>query len=108
MVLAFLISRYLTGARIKARSMHYPRMQAINTVISDDGFRVVFLLRLVSILPFVPLSYLLGMSRISTRQYLLATWAGLLPGTVLYVFIGSLVSGVSQLSESGETVSHIT
>lgn len=83
-------------------------MQAINTVISDDGFRVVFLLRLVSILPFVPLSYLLGMNRISTRQYLLATWAGLLPGTVLYVFIGSLVSGVSQLSESGETVSHIT
>ncbi|WP_413498507.1 TVP38/TMEM64 family protein [Buttiauxella gaviniae] len=83
-------------------------MQAINTVISDDGFRVVFLLRLVSILPFVPLSYLLGMSRISTRQYLLATWAGLLPGTVLYVFIGSLVSEVSQLSESGETVSHIT
>lgn len=69
---------------------------------------MVFLLRLVSILPFVPLSYLLGMSRISTRQYLLATWAGLLPGTVLYVFIGSLVSEVSQLSESGETVSHIT
>jgi len=107
-VLAFLISRYLAGERMTAWSLNYPRAQAINTAVSDDGFRVVFLLRLASILPFIPLSYLLGMSRISIRQYVLATWTGLLPGTVLYVFIGSLVSEVSQLSERGETVSHIT
>lgn len=107
-VLAFLISRYLAGERMTAWLLGYPRAQAVNTAVSDDGFRVVFLLRLASILPFIPLSYLLGMSRMSIRQYVLATWTGLLPGTVLYVFTGSLVSEVSQLSESGETVSHIT
>lgn len=107
-VLAFLISRYLAGERMKAWSARYPKAQAINTAVSDDGFRMVLLLRLESILPFIPLSFLLGMSRIRTRQYFLATWFGLLPGTVLYVFIGSLISDVSQLSERGETVSRIT
>lgn len=107
-VLAFLISRYLAGERMKAWSVRYPRAQAINTAVSDDGFRMVFLLRLASILPFIPLSFLLGMSRIRTRLYALATWFGLLPGTILYVFIGSLISDVSQLSERGETVSRIT
>ncbi|MGL4276874.1 MAG: TVP38/TMEM64 family protein [Morganella morganii] len=84
-VLAFLISRYLAGERMQAWSASFPRARTINIAVSSDGFRVVFLLRLASILPFIPLSYLLGMSCISTSRYVLATWLGLLPGTFLYV-----------------------
>lgn len=106
--LAFLISRYLAAERIKVWLAHYPKARAVNTAVSDDGSRMVFLLRLASIVPFIPLSYLLGISSISIPQYVLATGFGLLPGTIVYVFIGSLISEVSQLSEGGKIVPHIT
>ncbi|MEI7216867.1 VTT domain-containing protein [Pectobacterium carotovorum] len=107
-VLAFLISRYLARNHIHIWLARFPRAAAIDTAVSSDGFRVVFLLRLASILPFIPVSYLMGVARIRVGTYVLATWSGLLPGTFLYVFVGSLVSGISQLSEGGKILSPFT
>lgn len=107
-VLAFLISRYLVRNRMQIWLARFPRAAAIDTAVSSDGFRVVFLLRLASILPFIPVSYLMGVARIRAGAYVLATWLGLLPGTFLYVFVGSLVSEVSQLSEGGKILSPFT
>lgn len=64
-------------------------------------FSNCFLLRLASIVPFAPLSYGLGTSRIARRDFLLATWIGLLPGTFLYAYLGSLAADVAQII-SGE------
>lgn len=107
-VIAFLVSRYMTRERMQTWSKRFPKAHAINVAVSTDGFRVVFLLRLASVLPFIPLSYVLGLSSISMRRYAIATGLGLLPGTFLYVLIGSLVSEVSQLSAGGESFSSLT
>ena len=107
-VLAFLISRYLARNHIQIWLARFPRAAAIDTAVSSDGFRVVFLLRLASILPFIPVSYLMGVARIRVGTYVLATWSGLLTGTFLYVFVGSLVSEISQLSEGGKILSPFT
>lgn len=72
--------------------------------VAKGGFRIVFLLRLASIVPFAPLSYALGASRISGRDFVLASWLGLLPGTFLYVYLGTLVSDVGQIL-NGEAAS---
>lgn len=57
----------------------------------------MFPLRLASVVPFAPLSYALGASQVRDRDYVLASWLGLLPGTFMYVYLGSLAGSVGQL-----------
>lgn len=95
--LAFFIGRHLARPWVRRRLCSRPRLAAVGQAVAHGGFRIVFLLRLASIVPFAPLSYVLGASRISGRDFLLASWLGLLPGTFLYVYLGSLVSNVDQI-----------
>lgn len=95
--LAFSFGRTLTRAWVHRQLDRHPRLLAVDQAVARGGFRVVFLLRLASIVPFAPMSYAMGASRISSRDFLLATWLGLLPGTFLYVYLGSLVSSMKQI-----------
>ena len=57
----------------------------------------MFLLRLSPVFPFSFMNYAIGITRISFRDYLLAS-VGMLPGTVLYVYYGKLVGDVAALA----------
>jgi len=53
----------------------------------DIGY--VFLLRNIYFVPFTPVNYLLGISRIPFKTYFLGTALGMIPGTTLYVYFFS-------------------
>lgn len=55
------------------------------------------LLRLSPIFPFNLLNYALGLTKISLRSYFLASWIGMIPGTVMYVYIGSVAADLAML-----------
>jgi uncharacterized membrane protein YdjX (TVP38/TMEM64 family) len=57
----------------------------------------VLLPRLSPIFPFNFLNYALGVTRVRLRDYVAASWLGMLPGTFLYVYLGSLVTSASEL-----------
>lgn len=95
--LAFLISRHLTRAAVARRIEGNARFAAVNSAISADGRRIVFLLRLSPAFPFALLNYALGVTRISLADYVIAS-VGMLPGTVLYVYYGKLAGDVAALS----------
>jgi uncharacterized membrane protein YdjX (TVP38/TMEM64 family) len=57
----------------------------------------VLLLRLQPVLPFNMLNYALGLTNIRLRDYVIASWIGMLPATVLYVYLGSIMHDVSDL-----------
>ena len=69
--------------------------------MGTSGFKIVVLLRLSPVLPFSALNYALGLTRVSLRDYVLGSWIGMLPGTVLYVYLGSLVTSASELAGGG-------
>ncbi len=48
--------------------------------------------------PFSLLNYGFGLTRVSLRDYMLASWIGMMPGTVMYVYIGSLAHAGAQQS----------
>ncbi|MGE3343489.1 MAG: TVP38/TMEM64 family protein [Vicinamibacterales bacterium] len=93
--LAFTLGRTVARARVASRAGGDPRFSAIDRAIGDQGFRVVALLRLSPVLPFNLLNYALGLTRVSLRDYVLASWIGMLPGTVLYVYLGSIATNLS-------------
>ena len=75
-----------------------PRFAAVYRALSDDGFRIILLLRLSPVVPFSLLNYALGMTRVQTRHYIWATIIGILPGTFLYVYLGTLSSDVAAIA----------
>ena len=48
----------------------------------------MFLLRLSPLVPFNLLYYTLGLTRLPLGLYVASSWAGMLPGTFAYVYLG--------------------
>ncbi len=99
---AFVIARYFAREAVEKKIAGNARFAAIDRAIGAQGRKIVFLLRLSPAFPFSLLNYALGLTRVSLRDYLLAG-LGMLPGTVLYVYTGSLAGDVASAAASGKT-----
>ena len=95
---AFLLGRTIARDWITRRLGQDPRFAAIDAAVGQSGFKIVLLLRLSPLFPFNVLNYTLGLTRVRLRDFVLASWIGMLPGTALYVYIGSLVTSASDLA----------
>jgi uncharacterized membrane protein YdjX (TVP38/TMEM64 family) len=98
---AFLMGRFLARDWIAQRIAGMPRFNALDQATRHEGFLIVLLARLSPLFPFNLLNYALGLTGVRFRDYFLASWIGMLPATVLYVYIGSAAMDLAQLS-SGE------
>lgn len=95
--LACLLGRSLARRWIARRVAGNPKFQAIDLAIRESGFKIVLLLRLSPVFPFNLLNYGLGLTAVRLRDYVLASFLGMLPGTFLYVYLGSLATSASAL-----------
>lgn len=85
-LLAFLLSRFVIGGWIQ---QHYRgELQKFNKELERHGVNYLIILRLVPLFPFFLINYFAGMTRISPRTYLIATFVGMLPGIVIYAYAG--------------------
>jgi uncharacterized membrane protein YdjX (TVP38/TMEM64 family) len=98
--LSFLIARYVARGAIERRIAGNTRFAAIDRAIGREGRKIVFLLRLSPVFPFTYGNYALGLSRVKLGDYLLAS-VGMLPGTALYVYTGSLAGDVASAAARG-------
>ena len=95
--LAFLISRYLARSVVERWVAASPRFAAIDRAVEREGRKIVFLLRLSPVFPFSLLNYALGLTRVRFIDYVVAS-IGMIPGTILYVYSGTLVGDVAALA----------
>jgi uncharacterized membrane protein YdjX (TVP38/TMEM64 family) len=96
-VLAFLVGRYLARDWVKKQLEGYPRFKAIDEAVAAQGWKIVGLIRLSPVFPFNLLNYALGLTQVSLKDYTLASWIGMMPATVMYVYIGSLAGNLASL-----------
>ncbi len=94
---AFLVGRYLARDWVARKVSGNDRFQAIDDAVAREGWKIVGLTRLSPVFPFNLLNYAYGLTRVSLRDYLLASWVGMMPGTVMYVYIGSLAGNLASL-----------
>ncbi len=92
--LAFLVARHAARAWVERRIAGDRRFAAIDRAIGQQGRRIVFLLRLSPAFPFNLLNYALGLTRVRFADYAVAC-VGMLPGTLAYVYAGSLLGDVA-------------
>ena len=58
----------------------------------------MLLTRLSPLFPFNVLNYAYGASPVTFRDYLVASWIGMLPATILYVYLGSAIASLADLA----------
>jgi len=92
---AFLVGRTIAREPIARKIAGSPKFAAIDEAVSRDGFKIVLLLRLSPILPFNILNYALGLTKVSFRDYALASLIGMLPEILVLVYFGSVARSLA-------------
>ena len=87
--LAFLIGRYLAREAVSRRMADYPRFRAVDQAVAQEGWKIVGLMRLSPLVPFNLQNYLFGLTDVRFWHYAWATFFGIMPGTLLYVYFGA-------------------
>jgi len=99
---AFILARSFARGWISEKIQKYPRFAAIDRTVGKRSFKMVLLLRLQPLnLPFDVLNYALGLTSVRLRDYIIASWVGMLPATILYVYAGSVVGDFATLAHGG-------
>lgn len=83
---SFVISRFIAHDWIQ--KMMSKKLKIIAKAISEEGWRVVAMLRLVPLVPFNMLNYLLGVTSIRIWHYVSASAVFMLPGCFAYTYLG--------------------
>ncbi len=95
--IAFGVGRYL--GRDGIRKLAGSRLDKLDRAAEDHGFRGLFTLRLIPVVPFNALNFGAGLTSISWGNYALATAIGIFPGTVVYtMFADALLAGSQEAS----------
>jgi uncharacterized membrane protein YdjX (TVP38/TMEM64 family) len=97
--LAFLIGRYLVRNWVQRQLESNPKFSVIDRAIAQQGFKIVLLTRLSPVFPFSLLNYALSITQVSLRDYILGS-IGMLPGTIMYVYLGSLAGDLVAIEQS--------
>jgi uncharacterized membrane protein YdjX (TVP38/TMEM64 family) len=94
---AFLIGRYLIRDWVAKQIEKHEKFKAIDQSVAVEGWKIVALTRLSPIFPFNLLNYAFGITQVSLKDYFWASWIGMMPGTIMYVYIGSLAGNLAAL-----------
>lgn len=93
---AFLIARYVARGWVAHRIETNPRFRALDEGVAAEGWKLVLLTRLSPFFPFNLQNYGYGLTRIPVTHYVLASWIGMMPGTMMIVYFGHAVGSVAK------------
>lgn len=105
--IAFVIGRYLSRDWVCKQLENYPKFKAIDKAVVKEGLKIVFLTRLCPFFPFNLLNYAFGVMQVSLKNYILGSF-GMIPGTVMYVYLGSLMGDIALIGTSQQPISYET
>ena len=103
--LAMLLGRYLFRDSAAKLAQKYRVINAIDKVLEKEGLKFTFLLRLCPLIPFNAFNYIMGITSVTFKAYAIGGF-GMIPGTIVYVFVGTTISNISAAA-SGDWEGHV-
>ncbi len=100
---AFLVGRYFARDWVAAQLANYPRFKAFDKAVARGGWKIVGLTRLSPVFPYNLLNYAFGLTAVRLSDYVWASWLGMLPGTAMYVYLGSFGGEIVRTSAATHT-----
>src|SRR5437764_8374318 len=104
--LAFLVARFIARDKVEAIAKRNDKFRNVDSAIGKQGAKLIFLLRLSPVIPFNLSNYLYGLTGVKFWPYVLASWIGMMPGTFLYVYIGTAGKAADPAATGGEAMEH--
>ena len=95
-IVMFILARWMMKKRVEKMLESHPKLLAVDEAVSREGFKLMFLLRL-SPIPFAPLSYVLGSSKVRFFPYLFAC-IGMFLSNIPIVYYGFVAKHVMKLT----------
>ena len=71
------------------------RFRALDKAISTEGAKIVLLVRLAVVFPFTYSNYVFGLTGVRVLPYALATFVGIIPGSIAFVYIGAAAAAAT-------------
>lgn len=99
-ILPFFIGRYLAAERVRRWVDGIPRVVSLDRAIEENGLMVTVFIRLSMVIPYNLVNWMLGPSRLRTRDYMVGNIATLGP-TILYAWWGSRLGDILAVKEAG-------
>jgi uncharacterized membrane protein YdjX (TVP38/TMEM64 family) len=96
---AMLSSRYFLGDWVRQRWGN--RLGPVLQAMDQEGPYYLFTLRLIPAIPFFLINLALGLTKIRVWTFWWVSQLGMLPGTLVYLYAGSRVPSLRQLSDQG-------
>ncbi len=97
-IFTFLSGRIILRNWIYNRLNKFPKLQAIQKSITNEGLKLIILTRLSPAFPFGLLNLAYGLSKVKFKDYIIGLFA-ILPGTYLYCSLGSLAIEISRFNQ---------
>jgi uncharacterized membrane protein YdjX (TVP38/TMEM64 family) len=105
--LAFLVARFIARDKIEAIAQRNDKFRKIDNAIGRQGAKLIFLLRFSPVIPFNLSNYFYGLTGVKFWPYVVASWIGMMPGTFLYVYIGTAgKAAVAAAADDGAAAKH--
>jgi len=94
---AFLIGRTLGRDWAQEQVSKHKKFSLVSLAVEKNAWLIIFLVRLSPILPFGLCNYLFGVTKVKFSTYWTATTTGLIPCTVAYTYLGSLIKDLADI-----------
>lgn len=95
--LTMLGARHWLRHRVEQR--YGARLQAFNQSLQREGALYLLSLRLLPVIPFVPVNLISGLTRLSGATFFWISALGMLPGTALYVYAGVYLAQLQSVDQ---------
>jgi uncharacterized membrane protein YdjX (TVP38/TMEM64 family) len=100
-ILAFLVGRYFARDWVIKKIASNEQFSAIDRAVGKEGLKIVVLTRLSPLFPFNLLNYAFGVTGVSAQDYIIGS-LGMIPGTLMYVYIGSLAGSLALIGTAAQ------
>ena len=104
--LLFLIAKTALGDPLRARAG--PFLEKMAAGFQENALSYLLVLRLVPLFPFFIVNLVPAFLGVSLRTYVLATFVGIIPGTLVYASVGAGLGSVFDRSEAFSPSSVLT
>lgn len=105
--LSFLAGRYVARGWVEKQVDNNRLFKAIDRAIESDGWKIVGLMRLSPLVPFNLQNYFFGITKVGFWPYIITTFFGIMPGTLLYVWLGSLGAEIGGAGGEASLVKYL-
>ena len=97
----FLAARWGFGERLGAKlQQSQGAVKRIKRGIDENQWSMLFLIRLVPAVPFVVANLVPSFMQVPTHRFVISTFLGIIPGTVVYTSVGAGLGGIFARGET--------